>query len=103
MTRPELERKLAALARQPVVVRGGEAAAEPADVELAMADLISDDNGEIVLFNDSGLRSLILRTDAAVVAEAITAFDRPHGPVKGEMTDRRSRPQVRLIQFEKLT
>jgi hypothetical protein len=44
-----------------------------------------------------------LRFDAAVVAEAITAFDRPQGPVKGEMTDRRSRPQVRLIQFEKLT
>ena len=44
-----------------------------------------------------------LRFDAAVVAEAITAFDRPQGPVKGEVTDRRSRPQVRLIQFEKLT
>jgi hypothetical protein len=69
VTRPELERKLAALARQPAVVRGGEAAAEPADVELAMADLISDDNGEIVLFNDSGLRSLVLRTDATVVAD----------------------------------
>jgi hypothetical protein len=44
-----------------------------------------------------------LRFDAAVVAEAITAFDRPQGPVKGEMTARRSQPQVRLIQFEKLT
>jgi hypothetical protein len=44
-----------------------------------------------------------LRFDAAVVAEAITAFDRPHGPVKGEMTDRLSRRHVSLIQFEKLT
>jgi hypothetical protein len=44
-----------------------------------------------------------LRFDAGVVADAITAFDRAEGPVKGEMTDRRSRPQVRLIQFEKLT
>ena len=72
MTRPELERKLAALARQPAVVRGGEAAAEPADVELAMADLISDDNGEIVFFNDSGFHSLSLRTDASVVANGRT-------------------------------
>jgi hypothetical protein len=45
-----------------------------------------------------------LRFDAAVVAEAIAAFDRPpQGPVKSDVTDRRSRPQVRLIQFEKLT
>ena len=33
-----------------------------------MADLVSDDNGEIVFFNDSGFRSLAIRTDAAVVA-----------------------------------
>ena len=30
-----------------------------------------------------------LRFDATVVAEAITAVDRPQGPVNGEMTDRR--------------
>jgi hypothetical protein len=32
-------------------------------------DLVSDANGEVVLFNDSGLRSLALGVDAAVVAE----------------------------------
>lgn len=40
-----------------------------ADVELTMADLVSDDNGEIVFFNDSGLRSLGISTDAKVVAD----------------------------------
>lgn len=54
--------------------RPGEAAtgraAEPAaEVELALSDLLGDANGEIVLFNDSGLRRLALATDAAVVAD----------------------------------
>jgi len=69
MTRPELERKLAEIARQP---NGGlftDPTAEQAEIELALADLISDENGEIVLFNDSGFRTLALRTNAAVVAE----------------------------------
>jgi hypothetical protein len=69
VTRPELERKLAEIARQPGVGAPGEALPEPVEVALALADLISDDNGEIVLFNDSGLRSLVLHTDAAVVAD----------------------------------
>ena len=38
-----------------------------AEVRLALADLIGDDNGEIVFFNDSGLRSLTIQTDAVVV------------------------------------
>jgi hypothetical protein len=48
---------------------------EPSDndsgdlVVLSMSDLVSDANGEVVLFNDSGLRSLALGVDAAVVAE----------------------------------
>lgn len=40
-----------------------------AEVELALAELISDANGEVVIFNDSGLRTLALRTNAAVVTE----------------------------------
>jgi hypothetical protein len=40
-----------------------------AEVELALADLAADANGEIVFFNDSGFRSLAIRTDRAVVAE----------------------------------
>ena len=45
---------------------------EPGDeppLMLALADLLSDQNGEVVLFNDSGLRALALSTDSAVVAE----------------------------------
>lgn len=38
-----------------------------AEVELALADLVSDVNGEVVIFNDSGFRTLALHTDAAVV------------------------------------
>lgn len=40
----------------------------PVGVELALADLISDDNGEIVFFNDSGFRTLTIETEAQVVS-----------------------------------
>jgi hypothetical protein len=40
-----------------------------AEIELALADLVADANGEIVFFNDSGFRSLGIRTDRAVIAE----------------------------------
>jgi hypothetical protein len=36
---------------------------------LALDDLVRDTNGEVVLFNDSGLRALAVSTDAAVVGE----------------------------------
>lgn len=72
MTRPERERKLAEIARQPNGEPLTDAVAEPAELELALADLISDDNGEIVFFNDSGFHSLAIRTDAAVVANGRT-------------------------------
>jgi hypothetical protein len=70
MTRLERERKLAEIARQPDAEPLADPVAEDREfeLELELADLISDDNGEIVLFNDSGLRSLALRTEAAVVA-----------------------------------
>ncbi|HET6470177.1 MAG TPA: hypothetical protein VFG43_17510 [Geminicoccaceae bacterium] len=38
-------------------------------VTLELGDLISDHNGEVVLFNDSGLRALAIATDAHLVAE----------------------------------
>jgi Flp pilus assembly secretin CpaC len=44
-------------------------AADTAEVELALADLVSDANGEVVIFNDSGFRTLALHTDSAVAAE----------------------------------
>jgi hypothetical protein len=40
-----------------------------AEVELALADLVSDANGEIVLFNDSGFRTIAIRAEAAVLAD----------------------------------
>ena len=56
------------------LAQGGErpVGAEPsrpdvAEVRLALADLVSDANGEVVIFNDSGFRTLALHTDAAVV------------------------------------
>ena len=33
-----------------------------------MTDLVSDDNGEVVIFNDSGFRILAIKTDSNVVA-----------------------------------
>jgi hypothetical protein len=44
-------------------------ASDVAEVELALADLVSDARGEIVFYNDSGFRSLAVRTDRAVVDE----------------------------------
>ncbi len=38
-------------------------------LELALSDLISDANGEVVLFNDSGFRTLALSTEQTVVAD----------------------------------
>jgi hypothetical protein len=44
-------------------------AAEEPTIVLSLADLVRDENGEVVLFNDSGLRALAVSTDATVVAE----------------------------------
>jgi hypothetical protein len=45
------------------------AGAISAEAELALADLMGDDNGEVVFFNDSDLRRLAITTDATVVAD----------------------------------
>jgi hypothetical protein len=44
-------------------------AAGVAEVQLALADLVSDANGEVVVFNDSGFRTMAIHTDAAVTAD----------------------------------
>ncbi|MGH6919803.1 MAG: hypothetical protein ACREJ0_19115 [Geminicoccaceae bacterium] len=59
--------------------QGGAAAAMAAEVELAMSDLLGDANGEIVFFNDSGLRRLLIATDAAVVADGRAGAHRTAG------------------------
>lgn len=39
------------------------------EVEIALDDLISDDNGEIVFFNDSGFRTLSIMTKSSVISD----------------------------------
>jgi hypothetical protein len=46
-----------------------DAASADVEIELALTDLVADANGEIVFFNDSGFRSLAIRTDRRVTAE----------------------------------
>jgi hypothetical protein len=66
--RSELPRAATDLAREGAPPAGAEASGpDAAEVQLELADLISDANGEVVIFNDSGFRTLALRTDAAVV------------------------------------
>ena len=80
-SRSDDERTLAETARQPLGEPQADAAVPAAEVELAMADLISDDNGEIVFCNDSGFRSLALRTDSQIVANGQAE---PHVTAAGE-------------------
>lgn len=58
---------------------GPVAGATDAEVTLAMRDLIADDQGEIVFFNDSNLRRLVVTSDAAVVAEGRSGAHRTSG------------------------
>ena len=44
-----------------------------AEAELTLSDLVADANGEVVIFNDSGFRTVSIRAGAAVVAEGEAA------------------------------
>jgi len=68
-TRSDIERTLVDSAREPASEPPGPAPAPAAEVELDMADLVGDHNGEIVFCNDSGFRSLAIRTDLRIVAD----------------------------------
>lgn len=46
---------------------------DAAEIELAVADLVGDPNGEIVLFNDSGVRTLGITASSPVVADGRAA------------------------------
>ena len=46
---------------------------DAAEAELTLSDLVGDANGEVVIFNDSGLRTLSIQTRAAVVAKGEAA------------------------------
>jgi hypothetical protein len=52
-----------------VGVEGDASTSGVAEVELALADLVGDANGEIVVLNDSGFRTMAIRAAAAVTAE----------------------------------
>lgn len=53
----------------------------PSEAEIALDDLVSDDNGEIVFFNDSGFRTLSITTGSSVVSDGQA---RDHSTAAGE-------------------
>ena len=68
--RSDLPKAVIDLARDDQAASDREApAAAAAEVQLALADLKSDANGEVVVFNDSGFRTMAIRTEAAVIAD----------------------------------
>jgi hypothetical protein len=68
--RSDLPQAVIDLAHDDQVALEGEAAAGgAAEVELALADLMADANGEVVVLNDSGFRTMAIRAEAGVTAE----------------------------------
>ncbi len=53
----------------------------PSEAALVLDDLISDDNGEIVFFNDSKFRTLAIETESEVISSGQAAA---HRTVTGE-------------------
>jgi hypothetical protein len=88
---PETSSALLDLGRAMVPAQSGDRSLDPtladafnpmtADAELTMADLVGDANGEIVLFNDSNVRRLVISSDAAVVADGQAG---PHRTAGGD-------------------
>jgi hypothetical protein len=74
-----VSRAIVDLAQDGDVGADAAALAGVAEVELALADLVGDANGEVVIFNDSGFRTLALRSDAAVVADGRVETHRTAG------------------------
>lgn len=58
--------------RVPAPTPTGSPAGEEPPVLLALADLVGDERGEVVLFNDSGLRALTLATRSRAVEHGET-------------------------------
>jgi hypothetical protein len=68
--RTDLPQAVIDLARDDRRASEGEASASgAAEVELALADVVADANGEVVVLNDSGFRTMAVRTAAAVTAD----------------------------------
>jgi hypothetical protein len=65
----DLPKAMIDLARDDDAAIEREASGIGAEGELVLADVVCDVNGEAVVFNDSGWRTLAVRTDAGVAAE----------------------------------
>lgn len=77
MVLAKIQPRIAAAAEDTFFMADRPAHGEPGEkppIVLALADLIQDENGEVVLFNDSGLRSLGISTDAGVTAEGEVGY-----------------------------
>lgn len=73
-TRSDLPQAMVDLAQGDEAAIGGDAPdRDVAEVELTLSELVGDANGEVVIFNDSGFRTLAIRTKAAVVADGQVA------------------------------
>ncbi len=68
--RSDLPQAVIDLAQDDQAAIDGEASATgAAEVQLALADLEGDANGEVVVFNDSGFRTMAIRTAAALITD----------------------------------
>jgi hypothetical protein len=68
--RSDLPQAVINLAQDDETAREGQgSAAGAAEFELALADLVGDANGEVVVLNDSGFRTMAIRTAATVTAD----------------------------------
>ncbi|GBD43417.1 hypothetical protein HRbin40_00890 [bacterium HR40] len=80
MTETETEAAAAGAAGQSSA--GAWEPAEKADrVVLNLSELLCDENGEVVLYNDSGFRRVVLEADARPVAQGMAE---PHLTASGE-------------------
>jgi hypothetical protein len=68
-THSDLPKAVIDLARDERAPSPRETSGTGADGELRLEDVVCDVDGEAVVFNDSGFRTLAIRTEAAVVAE----------------------------------
>ena len=73
-TRSDLPRAIVDLAQgDDGRVGDGAFTTDVAEAELMLSDLVGDANGEVVIFNDFGFRTVAIRTEATVVAEGEAA------------------------------
>src|SRR5690606_2939720 len=72
-SRSDLPQAMLDLAQGNEGATGNALGAEATAVELTLSELVGDANGEVVIFNDSGLRTLALHAQVAVVEKGQVA------------------------------